>query len=156
MCQSDADVSIATAAVELSQNGDTVFLWGDDTDLLILLLHHIEQSSLAGTIFMYRPSSDSCINVSKMASTMSTEMKQIILAIHAISGCDTVPALFGIGKTKLWKLLNKDPHLSLHSKVLKFYGNDPDEFKSAGVSIILALYDKVGSKQKDLESLRLW
>ena len=39
-CESDADIGIVQKAIELSTNGQKVCVIGEDTDLLILLLHH--------------------------------------------------------------------------------------------------------------------
>ena len=47
----DADVMIAKTAVETSRSMDTVLI-GDDTDMLVLLLHHCD---LLGKALYFRP-----------------------------------------------------------------------------------------------------
>ena len=153
-CRCDADISIATAALGEAQSGRNVVLWGDDTDLLVLLLHGITLPP-SGKVYMYRPSSDTCIDVSKLAQSMDANLRDVILAVHAISGCDTTSAFYGIGKTKLWKLLLKGSS-TLHTDLQKFYAAEHDGLEEAGVRILIALYDKVKSKHTNLESLRLW
>ena len=88
---------------------------------------------------MFRPSSDTCVDVTKMASDMDSTIKEII-AVHAISGCDTVPSLSSIGKTKLLKLLLKDSNASVKSDLLKFYKTELDDIDTVGFSVMLALY----------------
>ena len=51
-CRSDADILIAMAALEEARSGRRIVSWGDDTDLLVISLHHIELLSL-GSVHMY-------------------------------------------------------------------------------------------------------
>ena len=57
---------------------------------------------------MFRPSSNSFIDVRKVVEKFPKSIVDHILFIHAASGCDTVSVLAGIGKTKLMKSLLKD------------------------------------------------
>ena len=108
---------------------------------------------------MYRPSSDTCIDVSRLAQLMEGKLRDVILALHAMSGCDTTAALYGIGKTKLWKLFLKNSS-SLHADLHKFYETEVDGLapglQEAGIRMLVALYDKVQSRHTDLESIRVW
>ena len=155
-CAADADIKLASTVLQME--GD-VILWGDDTDLLVLLLHHINvtEDKPRGRIVMYRPSSSTSIEVTELMPKIDASTIETILAIHAWSGCDTVSSLFSIGKTKLIKLMEK--HGATLAPLLQvFYRPCVDEsiLMNATVSILAALYDKIPSKYKDLESLRLW
>ena len=90
-------------------SGDTMLV-GDDTDLLVLLIHYFksELQNTENNLFMFRPSSNSCIDVRKVVEKFPKSIVDQILFIHAASGCDTVSGLAGIGKKKLMKSILKD------------------------------------------------
>ena len=99
-CRSDADILIAMAALEEARSGRRIVSWGDNTDLLVISLHHIELLSLGSVhiCIMYRPSSVTCIDVYRLAQLIEGKLRDMILALHAISGCDTTSALYGMGR----------------------------------------------------------
>ena len=47
---------------------------------------------------------------------------EIILFLHAFTGCDTVSATFHQGKTKFLKTFKNNPDLSMHAKKFKEVG----------------------------------
>ena len=76
-----------------------------------------------------------------------------ILPIHALSGCDTVSSLYGIGKIKLAKNIVKHPELAVN---LKSFKSPDSSFKtlSANGRIILASLYQTSGKQRDFDELR--
>ena len=54
---------------------------------------------------------DKLISITNIVEAHKLEMKSLI-GLHALSGCDTVPMMFGIGKAKALKAV-KDAPLSL-------------------------------------------
>ena len=56
---------------------------------------------------MYRPSSTICIDIQLVIEQFPDHFLENILAMHALSGCDTVSSLAGIGKNKQPKLILK-------------------------------------------------
>ena len=79
-------------------------------------------------------------------------MKENILFLHAISGCDTTSSFFRQGKLKFVKLLEKDERLQEIAKVFKKSDATADEVGKAGQQFIAALYG--GSYYQSLSSLR--
>lgn len=159
-CLMDAYVRIVSTVIDSAKVGEDVLLWRDDTDLLVLLLHHISITRNCGSVSMYRPSSNTCIFVSDLVSKMDNTILQTILPLHALSGCDTASSLHGIGKTKLMKLMEKNSSSLL--PVLRLFYRQPvchDQLVEAGNKIISTLYDssvKGISTAKDLKTLRIW
>ena len=108
----DADVEIITNAITALGERDTLVI-GDDTDLLVLAVHYMKEWGMSNNkLIMYRPSSHSYIDIGKVVSAHPDHVTSNILAIHALSGCDTVSSLAGIGKTKLVKAIAKDEDLA--------------------------------------------
>ena len=56
---------------------------------------------------MFRPSSNTFVKINELIECTPRNELNHILLVHAASGCDTVSALLGIGKTKLIKMLEK-------------------------------------------------
>ena len=46
------------------------------------------------------------IPVHDLCSSLSTIICEILPAVHALTGCDTTSAIFGIGKQSVFKLIN--------------------------------------------------
>ena len=71
-----------------------------------------------------------------------------MLAAHVLSGCDTVPQIFGIGKKKVMKLLKGQDN---NANGIEQLGNiDPDipldNTKRGCISFICGLYGNSGNK----------
>ena len=73
----------------------------DDTDIALMLVHHWKVG-LHDIIFC-ATQSRKCWSISESSLSMSPKIKDTILFIHAVSGCDTTSALYGIGKPSILK-----------------------------------------------------
>jgi hypothetical protein len=97
--EDDADLLIVQTAVAKSDNKEVV-VFGEDTDLLVLLCHHAKQNKKA--IYF---TSDKHVttkthkiwDISKTKSVIGEEICYLVPFIHSMTGCDT-SRLFGIGK----------------------------------------------------------
>ena len=110
----------------------------EDTDVFVILLHHYRQQQLSekvppvDVLMQYPPSVQAAISIPK----------------HVLSGCDTVPQLFGIGKKKVIKLLKGQDN---NANGIEQLGNiDPDipwdNTERGGISFICGLYGNSGNK----------
>ena len=88
--EEDADTLIAQVARDNIDDGHTVNVICDDTDVMILLLHH--------KIKAYLTSSGKVHDINDIISKMSMNQLEFLLLAHSFSGCDTVSAIFGKGK----------------------------------------------------------
>jgi len=150
----DADVLIVQTAVASAHTKDTVLI-GDDTDLLILLLHHVEMD--AHELFMAPEPKQStkkkrvwCIKQSR--ELLGPKLCDHLLFVHAISGCDTTSRLFGLGKGVAVKKIENDPVFYNQAKVF----SQPDQAKeaiiAAGEKALVSMYG--GAEDEGLDSLR--
>ena len=103
----EADVIIVQQAVALANAGKkSVRILCDDTDVFVLLLHFFFILCLTCQMTMEAASSQrAVIDIGKTVQKYPGIMLNI-LAGHALSGCDTVPCMFGIGKVLALKALN--------------------------------------------------
>ena len=92
-------------------------------------------------------------SINDISSTMKIEMKECILFAHAISGCDTVSATYGIGKLRAYKQLND----SSWKEAMHIVGKDEvdlEEIINLGEKFYMDLYGKLVSKAESLDHLR--
>ena len=150
-CDEDADLQIVYTALDKVANSNTVVV-ADDTDILILLLHYLKDEDMSNTMVMFRPSSNTAIDINELISHTSTGTLDLILLAHAASGCDTVSAVSGIGKTKLIKFIEKG---NLGASLAVFYGQlDETQLRAAGTKMLIKLYTS-DSKHSTMEEHRV-
>ena len=104
--KSDADflILIVPEAVETAENSNTVVV-GDDTDLLVLLIHHTKLNHNE-IFFIPEPKKNSKCriwNVKQVKTELGSFVCKHILFLHAMLGCDTTSRLLGIGKGTILK-----------------------------------------------------
>ena len=81
----------------------------DDTDVFIILVHFTSLFKPCAKIQMEGTKAErAIIDISKTAEKHK-DIASSLLAVHSLSGCDTVPQLFGIGKKSVVKKLYKLP-----------------------------------------------
>ena len=103
----DADVDIVKAAVERSHHCTTTLV-GEDTDLLILLLHY---SRTDNEVIYFRSDANKQLkerkvyNITLLKETLGKNLCDELLFIHAYSGCDSTSRIFGIGKKSAFQKL---------------------------------------------------
>ena len=129
-------------------------LIADDTDILVLLMHWIPAKQCQQRITMFRPSSDTWIDLKKVLERWPSHIVENILAIHTASGCDTVSSFVGVGKTKLIKLITPE-----NAAIFRVFYQceehlDRKELIACGLKIISLLYGRKGDH--DYKKLRVW
>ena len=107
--QEEADVIIIHQLLcildSTREGNNSVSVISDDTDVFILLVHFYHERDLTCNLTMEATSKErKSIDIQATAHRHKDIAGQL-LAGHALSGCDTVAQLWGIGKTKVVKVL---------------------------------------------------
>ena len=90
-----------------------VLALADDTDVFLLLVFNYGHCSFQSDIYMQSlVYGRLCIDI-KATYPKHSDIVPDLLGIHAISGCDTVAATFGIGNTTALKVAAKGYSLDL-------------------------------------------
>ena len=138
VAESDADASIVKHAIDAVKAKKSVCVMGDDTDLLVMLIHYgihdlPDNSNLVMKSKYYE------INIMKVCQKEADHpWLKYILFIHAFLGCDTTSHPYRIGKTKLTE---KSMHRYLpHSEVFYKMDSSYEAISSAGEIIGVGLY----------------
>jgi hypothetical protein len=150
----DADVLIVQTAVASSRSQDTVLV-GDDTDLLVLLLHHVEVDSHE-LFFAPEPKQSSKKNriwcVKQTKESIGPFVSENILFAHAVLGSDTTSRPFGLGKGLAVNKLRNDAEFRQLAEIFIKPGQEMDTITEAGEKALVALYG--GDKEEGLDALR--
>ena len=132
----EADYIIPQQVVTAFRDGKkTVKVISADTDVFILLCHYYHSLNINVDVLLEDFSADKkLISISKTVAE-NTSLIPSLLSAHALTGCDTVPMMFGVGKTKLLNILKKFP--------LKCLGNkdaEEDDYMNEGKLFVAKCY----------------
>jgi 5'-3' exonuclease len=102
----EADIRLVNWACQTDDA--QVCVVSDDTDVFALLCYHYQKSGSSSPLMM-RSSvyGRACIDIPETVKKHSVLTPEV-LAIHGISGCDTVAACYGIGKTTAVTIIIKE------------------------------------------------
>lgn len=81
-----------------------------------------------------------CISIRHLQNKIGHGACARILVVHAMGGCDTTSAIFGLGKGTIFNNINKDVTLHRHCTTLQSETASVDDVCSSGVRILSALY----------------
>lgn len=152
----DADCLIVDEALRAAESSVTAVI-GEDTDLLVLLLHHVKPTMR--DVFL---TSGSAANKNEMKlwniqvtqERLGQDVCQHILFAHAFSGCDTTSKPFNMSKPLPLKKLESG-ELMEEAKLFHTRFADPDEIATAGEKVFVKLYNgKAGDSLNTLRSVR--
>lgn len=135
----DADTMIVRTAINMASSFDSVFIVGEDIDLLVLL------TALARAhpnVYFLKPGKGKTAQVvfSSQSLQGGEAVVDNVLFLHAFSGCDTTSAIFGQGKIKFFNVLQKSEELHRTVQVFKEVGVDSDTIAAAGEQFLATLY----------------
>ncbi len=148
----DADVDIVKAAIKASHQ--TTTLIGEDTDLLILLLHYAEKNNNKDLFFRSDKSAPPKVyDIHAMKQVLGNELCAHLLFIHAFTGCDATSRIFGVGKKSAFhKLVNGDSSIKTCAKEFLCPNQPKSVIQDLGCKAMAVMF---GGKSTDsLVSLR--
>ena len=150
----DADVLIVSTAVTVAMKKTTVLV-GEDTDLLILLLHHYKQGDL---YFMSEPktATSQCrryLNIRQARQVLPDYVSNNILFVHALLGCDTTSRVFGVGKGASLSLVKECDMFRAQASIFRKQNATKEEIAAAGEKAMILVYK--GKGVESLNELRL-
>ena len=145
--EGDADTLIVRNAVNCAASGVPVTVVANDTDVLITLLYHSQDSMEDITIHIETTKQTPVrrVDIRKLASSLSQQVTQQLPVIHAISGCDTTSSLYGHGKAAVYRTVVNNKHAARLTAVLGCSGANAKDV-DAGLQLLVLIY---GSKHGD-------
>ena len=150
--EEDADRLIVDTAVTSSLNQSTILV-ADDTDVLVLLIHHATTTSQG--LFMQKSKMTSKKNGSvwdilQVKQELGEDVCKHILFAHALLGCDATSGIFGLGKALTLKKV-KQSEFRKHADVFRDASSTKCMIEKSGEAALLSLY---GCSEGNLNDLR--
>lgn len=157
--QEEADTRMVLHAINLSSHFSRTIIRTDDTDVLVLLLHYKDRGLLSNEVYMHAGHSgrytinERFIPIHSIASKLGSQICQCLPAAHALTGCDSTNAMFGIGKKTMYAALERELGSSQSDYGLANV-NDPKWMEAARYLIIAMYKSKNKKKCRILDELR--
>ena len=129
----------------------SVVVHSADTDLFVAMLHHLNFDKHNNVIMETKKG---CVSINEIAQQLSPEMRECLPFAHAVSGCDTVSATYGLGKLRAYKKLCES---DFWRDTMRKVGNDDvniEHMVEMGEKFYMELYGKLGKKADSLNHLR--
>ena len=146
----DADTMIVSCALQFAGQGNDVIVVADDTDLLVLLIHHWNPSM--ADVYFQSDAQKKMWKIHDVIVEVGDVVQAHLLFVHAWSGCDTTSATFGQGKTALLKKIKNSNKLQQISCLMSNTDAPPEQIGKAVNQVFIYMY---GGKQEDsLNKLR--
>ena len=127
-------------------------LVGNDTNLLVLLLHHAGHQNHK-IFFAPEPkkNSKSCIwDMGEIQRRLGSYVCRQLLFTHAMLGCDTTSRLHGIGKALLLKKIRSSTTLQQSAQVFECTTSSKEDISTAGERVLVELYGLKNTDTLDL------
>ncbi|KAE8737639.1 hypothetical protein FOCC_FOCC016896, partial [Frankliniella occidentalis] len=139
----DADYLIVQTALEAGRAGGSVVMVGEDTDLLVLLAVHADNTDVS-MLMPGRQDSPRRVFCSKKLQEALGPHRDLLLLLHAFTGCDTTSAPYKRGKhmgfAKLEQLHRKKNPLLQTVSVFNNPSATREQIAAAGEEFFVALY----------------
>ena len=154
--EADCDTGVVSTALVKASCRQTVAVAADDTDILVMLVHHL-QDHMADIHFVSQIRNKTTgqykqLSVRAIQQAIGEQACRQLVSIHAIGGCDTTSAIFGIGKGTILKRLSAEKQYVTYTDALHDRAATAEEVVSAGLKLMVILY---GGKDSDsLHKLR--
>ena len=142
----EADVLIAQHVCRYAEQETCIKVICDDTDVYVLLMYFYQTQNLQCTLLMQSPiSGRSVLDVGASASRHAAIIPYL-LAAHALTGCDTVAYMFGIGKATMLKVLESGAKLqSIGEEIIP-----TDRMIAEATPFVARLYGRSGDDLVDV------
>ncbi|KAL8625560.1 hypothetical protein ACOMHN_014648 [Nucella lapillus] len=151
----DADYLISNTALTSANLLDRpVVLVGTDTDLLVMLVDKADPTMDVYMQFTNHP--PTIYSIHEIQETLHAVVKKYILFAHAATGCDTVSAMYNIGKRKALSVLQNN---RIDWDILDVFGQQnptTDEIARDGLTFLISTVNAAQSKVKLFSRFADW
>ncbi|KAK3894781.1 hypothetical protein Pcinc_001503 [Petrolisthes cinctipes] len=134
--QADTDALIVSTALSLTASGKPVVVVGTDTDLLVML---VTLATVNMDLYMLCCKNPTTLYRVHDIQASIGDTSKYLMVLHAITGCDTVSALYRQGKRKAFSLVHKNKEYDLLNIFINAESTH-QQVQEAGESFLLKLY----------------
>lgn len=124
----------------------------DDTDVFVLLIHFYLEEKMTVDVSMESPCAGRANVDIRQTALKHKSIAKYLPAVHALTGCDTVSYLFGIGKATALKVLMGGHHPTLLGQLEA----DEEKMISEATTFIAACYGSKVEGDMSTHRYQLW
>jgi len=137
----DADLNIALSAMAAAETGSgPIHVVSRDTDVLVILLARLNREEVV--LVQPQPGKSSkFINIKKVKTDLGHELCDVLLPLHAMTGCDTTSAPFSKGKKKPLMLAKRSEEFRSNLATFNSKESDKASIAEAGEKLMMMLYN---------------
>ena len=139
----DADMDIAMNAVTAAasvQSNESVTVVSRDTDVLVILLARL----VSGDVILIQPQPGKPpkrLNIQQLRADIGANICNVLIPLHAMTGCDTTSAPMGKGKKKPLMLAKQNAEFRSCLAVFNNKESQTNEIAEAGETVMMMLYN---------------
>ena len=131
-------------ALDLCKHGDSVTVFGNDTDLIIMMVH-LWKAGMGKLLIRsdYKRHGGIQLKQLLMENALSKVQQSVIpylLVIHAFGGCDTTSSIHDKGKGSILNLVQKSKEARNLCDVFLDPESSQDQISQAGIQLFVLLY----------------
>ena len=122
-----------------------------DTGVFMALFHHLDGDVHKNVIMETKKG---CVFISVIAEQLTSKMRECLTLAHAVTGCDTVSATYGLVKLRAYKKLLES---NSWKDIMHIVGDEDVDKKykiKIGSKLYMELYGKLGKKAYLFDHLR--
>ena len=137
----DADLNIALSAIATAKaTSEPIHVVSRDTDVLVILLTRLSTEEVI--LVQPQPGKQAkLINMQQMKRCLGPDLCDVLLSLHAMTGCDTTSAPFGIGKKKPLMLAKRSEEFRSCLATFNSKESDKASIAEAGERVMLMMYN---------------
>ena len=151
----DADLLVVQTALNIAKCHSSVII-GEDTDLLVLALYHFKDHN--EVYFTCAPTenrkSPDVWSIGEAKRTLTDNVCDGLLLIHAITGCDTTSQVHTIGKASVLHKFQKSTRFRELSAIFLSESSSKEDIVDAGEKLMLQILG-ASKKENSMDELRL-
>ncbi len=150
--QEEADTRMLLHALHASDNGyRQLSIYSSDADVEVLACHHQRNIPARIVIVSGTQNNSRFVDISSVCNKLGEDVCEVLPGLHALTGCDSVSAFSGKGKTKAFRLVKENKQL--RKLILPLGHNVPvrDEDAADVEEFVCCMY---GKADKDVNEVR--
>ncbi len=139
--QEEADTRLLLHCAHASQYSTNIVINSPDTDVFVLAISFCRE--IGANIYFHTGKGENkrTIHVQQIQRHLGDKISDALIGLHCFTGCDTVSALYGVGKVKAIKtLLSNEDHCATMSRLGTAF-QLPADLYEATEAFTCALYD---------------
>ena len=147
----EADTTMIFHLLTLQLSHERIIVSCQDTDVLILLIYYCALQNISSSLYMFtgKSATQRYIHINKICNNVGIDICLSLPSMHALTGCDTTSALYGIGKKTAYTVLKQNKSTL---ELDKFGTASIDDAVKIARRYVLLLYKSKSCK--DLDDLR--